>query len=297
MLFLSFPGAQGLTLGFQGMHKTPGLCSSLSGIGAAAVARLKRISPSPLAVKNGHLLPFIAGANDSHHLGGLAGIEGQEFDLMKQRLGSESASSCQRQRKDEEERKAPDGSRREKRGSQMPKHLSPRCRRRCPDRARKCPLCRGPGAVGPPLRAKQSPESRGRRAGVQVSLGIPVRAPGAAWEGRGARGREQSCGWPRGKGGAACPGRKTNYTLPASQPGVCPLLWRQFCLFALFFGGWGSGASPRWVNLSDCCCGQRVRHHLPPQPSPAPSSSSPPQQRRSVPVSRSADPTGNGRAD
>lgn len=46
---------------------------------------------------------------------------------MKQRLGSEAASSCQSQRKEEMERKAsspvPAGSSREQGGSRMPKHL------------------------------------------------------------------------------------------------------------------------------------------------------------------------------
>lgn len=76
MLFLSFPGTQGLTLGFQGMHKTLEFLQPFRNWccrRGLRVARLKKISRSPLAVKNGHLLPFIAGANDSHHFGRISG--------------------------------------------------------------------------------------------------------------------------------------------------------------------------------------------------------------------------------
>lgn len=78
----SFAGAQGLTSGFQGMHKTPGVGSSLSGIGAAATEGCSLLSwrDSPnhlLQEKKGIYCRFGAGAKDSGHLGGLVGIEGR----------------------------------------------------------------------------------------------------------------------------------------------------------------------------------------------------------------------------
>lgn len=185
MRSLSFPGARGLALGFQGMHEPAGVCSSLSGIGAAAASQgcwLLWVKENlPIAFR-GEKRSFIAGENGSRHLGGLEGIQ-------EAREGGEG-----------EESSLPGAHWQREGGKRLPNSRTPHPAMEAPARKRRLASGRTEG-VGNPLQEKR-----------ELGWRVPEHP------GEDARARGQNRELPRGKAGSSPSQPENHCTLPAPCP-------------------------------------------------------------------------------